>query len=50
MTSWRPPLFFFDVTKGEDILGYRRLDIGDSYMHIIFVWIVYCLSLVTLAC
>ena len=33
-------MFIFYVAEREDILGSRRLDIRDSYMHIIF-WIVH---------
>ena len=36
MISWIPSLFLFYVAKEGDILGSRRLDIRDSYMHIIF--------------
>ena len=37
LIRWAPPLFFCYVAKGGDILWTRRLDIGESYMHIIFI-------------
>ena len=41
-----PHCFFFYVSnKMGDILGSRRLDIGDSYMHIIFVLLnIWCIN------
>ena len=37
LIRWKPPLFIFYVAKGENILRPKRLAIGGSYMHIIFV-------------